>query len=240
MADNSEKLKKLIEEFINYRKILEPLQAGMKSIGDMYLEIRRRLEEVTNAFSKKNLNQLDEIGKKLAAQAETTKTFTSMLDEFSAGGEKYAQGVNEVIERFKDVGAKLETVNEIERNAEELMRKLDGIIEEKRSSYDLKDLRKSLDSYNKNVERISEYINKDIAQVLADNGEKIEAIRARNEELSGMVSAQAETMAELISAFKGTSALLRTLVENDAVNKEYLFDALDAWASERRIKTKKK
>ena len=93
---------------------------------------------------------------------------------------------------------------------------------------------------NKNVEKISEFINKDVASVMQENARKIEELRKQNELLSAAVGKQGESVAELTSVYSATSSLLRKTVESGSVNEEYLFDAFDKWAADRKVKIKKK
>ncbi|MDE6302668.1 MAG: hypothetical protein K2M36_03670, partial [Clostridia bacterium] len=83
------------------------------------------------------------------------------------------------------------------------------------------------------------FINRDIASVLKQNAYKIEAIRKENEALSAVVAEQGKDIATLVTVFTETSALLKQLVEGSTVNEEYLFDAFDKWAADRKVKTKK-
>ena len=66
------------------------------------------------------------------------------------------------------------------------------------------------------------------------------SIRKENQELSAAVAEQGKDITLLISEFTQTSALLKRLVEGSTVNEEYLFDAFDKWAADRKVKTKKK
>ena len=76
--------------------------------------------------------------------------------------------------------------------------------------------------------------------MLKENAEKIEAIRRENEQLSAAVSEQSKDVAELTATFKETAALLKKVAENGTVNEQYLFDAFDKWAADRKVKIKKK
>ncbi|MGN0768515.1 MAG: hypothetical protein ACI4M8_04070, partial [Christensenellales bacterium] len=143
-------------------------------------------------------------------------------------------------DRFDDVAKKLETVTQMEKSAESILSKLEAMIEEKKTSYNLKDLQKSLDAYNKGVEKISDFINKDVGAVLQENAKKIEEIRKENEALSAALAEQNKTVASLSGYFAETSSLLRKTLEGGAVNEEYLFDAFDKWAADRKVKIKKK
>ena len=141
--------------------------------------------------------------------------------------------------RFSDVVNRIDALSDIERTAQGQLERIDALISEKRASYNFKELSKSLDSYNANVEKISDFINKDVASVLKQNADKIESIRKENEQLSAAVKEQGKDIAALISEFSETSALLKKLVEGNAVNEAYLFDAFDKWAADRKVKIKK-
>lgn len=142
--------------------------------------------------------------------------------------------------RFSEVVNRIDSLHEIEKSAQAQLARIDTLISEKRSSYNLKELQKSLDGYNTNVEKISNFINNDIAAVLKQNAEKIESIRKENEQLSSAVAEQGKDIAALTSAFRETTALLKQAVEGSTVNEQYLFDAFDKWAADRKVKIKKK
>ena len=238
MNDNS--IKELIDSFIEYRNLIAPLQESLRSVGKTYEEIRNDLDNLTKSFSGNAANQLEKVHSTINAQAKSGQELGRKIEEYAASGEKYAQAVNNMSSRFSEVVNRIDSLSEIERTAQNQLARIDTLISEKRSSYNLKELQKSLDGYNKNVEKISDFINKDIASVLKQNADKIESIRKENEELSAAVAEQGKDIATLIDEFSKTSALLKKLVEGSSVNEEYLFDAFDKWAADRKVKIKKK
>lgn len=237
---NENSIKELIDSFIAYRNLIAPLEESLNSVGKTYEEIRENLENLTKSFSGNAVNQLEKVHATLNAQAKSGQELSRRIEEYAASGEKYAQAVKDMSSRFTDVVERIDSLGEIERTAESQLERIDTIIAEKRSSYNLRELQRSLDGYNNNVERISDFINKDIATVLKQNADKIEGIRRENEQLKAAVAAQGKDISVLVEEFSKTSALLRKLVEGSAVNEEYLYDAFDKWASDRRVKIKKK
>lgn len=238
MSDNS--IKELIDSFIAYRNLLAPLEECLHSVSKTYEEIRSDLDNLTKSFSGNAANQLERVHATINAQAKSGQELGRRIEEYAASGEKYAQAVKDMSSRFSEVVARIDVLGEIEKTAQSQLARIDTLISEKRSSYNLKELQKSLDGYNTNVEKISDFINKDIASVLKQNADKIEAIRKENEELSAAVTEQGKDIATLISEFSQTSALLKKLVEGSSVNEEYLFDAFDKWAADRKVKIRKK
>lgn len=233
-------VKELIESFIAYRNLLAPLQDSLHSVSKTYEEIKNDLENLNKSFSGNATAQLEKVHATINAQAKSGQELGRRIEEYAASGEKYAVAVKEMSARFSDVVERISSLAEIEKTAQNLLGRIDALIAEKRSSYNLKELQKSLDGYNTNVEKISDFINKDIAVVLKQNADKIESIRKENEQLNATVVQQGKDVAVLIEEFSKTSALLKRLVEGSTVNEEYLFDAFDRWAADRKVKIKKK
>ena len=234
-----EEIKELIDSFIAYRNLIAPLTESLHTVSKTYTEIREDLDALSKSFSGNTAVQLEKVHATLNSQAKSGAELSRRIDEYAQSGEKYARAVSDMSSRFSGVVNRIDSLQEIETSVRGQIERLDALIAEKKSSYDLKGLQKSLDGYNANVEKISEFINKDIASVLKDNAEKIESIRRENEELSKLVSKQSEDIATLTEAFAGSTALLKKVVEGSTVNEQYLFDMLDKWAEDRKVKTKK-
>ena len=235
MSDNS--IKDLIESFIAYRNLIAPLQESLHSVSKTYEEIREDLDSLSKSF---DAGRLEKVHSTLNAQAKSGQELNRAIEEYAKSGERYAAAVREMISRFTDVADRIDSLQEIEKNARSQIERIETLIDEKKSSYNLKELQKSLDGYNTNVEKISDFINRDIATVLKSNAEKIESIRRENEELGKAVMEQGRDIATLTATFAETTALLKKVVEGSTVNEEYLFDAFDKWAADRKVKTRKK
>ena len=133
----------------------------------------------------------------------------------------------------------MSAINEIEQRAEEQISKLDEVIEEKRRNYNLKELQKSLENYNANIEAANNYINKDVAENLVSSTRMVQSIKDGNENLVKYLEDEKRSIGELAESYKNTSELLKKVVEQNGVNEEYIFDILDRWAESRRVKTKR-
>lgn len=232
--------KELIDSFLAYRNILTPLQESLRSVVESYGSIKDDLTRLDKTFSGETKQQLDKIYATLASQAKSSQELAQKIETFASSSDRYVRAVENMTAKFSSIEEKLRTVDDLEKSAEAQLSRLDAIIEEKKVSYNVKDLQKSLDAYNKNVEKVSEFINKDIASVLQQNGKAIEEVRKENEALSREVGEQNKTVNELVGAFRETTSLLRKTVESESVNEEYLFDILDKWASDRKVKVRKK
>ncbi len=238
ISENS--IRELIDSFIAYRNLIAPLQDSLNSVSKSYEEIRNDLDNLTKSFSGNAAAQLEKVHSTINAQAKSGQELGRKIEEYASSSERYAQAVNDMSSRFSDVVNRIDSLGKIEKSAQSQLAQIDNLIAEKKSSYNLKELQRSLDGYNKNVEKISDFINKDIASVLKQNADKIETIRKENEDLSAAVAQQGKDIAVLITEFSQTSELLKKLVEGSSVNEEYLFDAFDKWAADRKVKIKKK
>jgi hypothetical protein len=141
---------------------------------------------------------------------------------------------------FETIQTKISAVNEIETKAEEQISKLDDILEEKKRNYDLKDLKNSLDKYNANLQSVSEFINKDVAENIVENTKTIQEIKSGNTNVVTHLMEEKSSIEELSKNYVETNALLKKILEKNDVNEEYIFDIMDKWAEERRVKTKGK
>ena len=238
MSDNQ--IKELIESFIAYRNLIAPLQESLHAVSKTYQEIREDLDALSKSFSGNASSQLEKVHATINAQAKSGQELSRRVEEYARSGERYATAVNDMSTLFTEVVNRIDALQQIEASARSQIERIDTLIEEKKSSYNLKELQKSLDGYNANVEKISDFINKDIASVLKQNAEKIESIRKENEELNKVVAQQSKDIATLTAMFAETTALLKKVVEGSTVNEQYLFDAFDSWAMERKVKIKKK
>ena len=232
-------IKQLIDSFSAYRNVLTPLQESLHSLAETYSAIREDLDNLSKSLSGNAGGQLEKIHSTLAQQAKSGQELIRRIDEYAESGEKYSRAVADMTKRFEQIADRLSAIDQIEKTAEAIMGRLEELVEEKRASYNVKELQRSLDTYNKNVEKISEFINKDIATVLQQNADKIESIRRENEALASVVGEQGKAVSELTAMFAETSVLLRQAVERGAVNEEYIFDAFDKWAVDRKVKIKK-
>ena len=236
--ENSE-VNALIDAFVGYREMLVPIQADMHEFLETYGALRSDVDKLNSAFSGDVQARLSEIYKNLASQAEKSEELTRKVDQFLKSSEKYTEGVSNLISMFNSIEKRISSVNELEAQAEEQIGKLDTIIEEKRRNYDLKDLKKSLDAYNANLQTVGDFINKDVAENIIENTNSIREIKAGNENIAKRLEEEKQSIDVLAETYKSSNALLKKIVEKEDVNEEYIFDILDKWAESRKVKIKK-
>ena len=236
--ENSE-VNALIDAFVGYREMLVPIQADMHEFLETYGALRNDVDKLNSAFSGDVQARLSEIYKNLASQAEKSEELTRKVDQFLKSSEKYTEGVSNLISMFNSIEKRISSVNELEAQAEEQIGKLDTIIEEKRRNYDLKDLKKSLDAYNANLQTVGDFINKDVADNIIQNTASIKEIKSGNENIAKRLEEEKQSIDALAETYKSSNALLKKIVEKEDVNEEYIFDILDKWAESRKVKIKK-
>ncbi len=149
--DNKE-LNSLIDAFIGYREMLVPIQTDLSEFLNTYTALKGDIDKLSNSFSDDAKSKLDEIYKSLAVQAQKSEELTKKVDQFLKSSTKYTDEIEKLITTFDSIGNRLSNINEIEKKAETQIGKLDSILEEKKKSYNLKELEKSLESYNTNLQ----------------------------------------------------------------------------------------
>ena len=237
--ENSE-VNALIDAFIGYREMLIPIQNDLHDFLETYDALKNDVSKIDKAFSGDVQGKLTEIYKTLSSQAEKSEALTRKVDEFLQSTTKYTDEVSKLMAMFETIQGKISAVNDIESKAEDQISRLDDILEEKRKNYDLKDLKNSLDKYNSNIQAVNDFINKDIGEKLDSSSQAIQEIRSANTSIVSKLSEEKSSIDELAKRYDQSNELLKKILEKNDVNEEYVFDIMDKWAEERRVKTKAK
>ncbi len=236
--ENNE-VQSLISAFKGYRDLLTPIQTSLHELADTYGEMESDLGKLSESFNGDAKAKLIQIYDNLAAQSKKSTDLASAIDEFLKSSSKYINDVSKISQLSEEFSQKIASLNEIENKAQEQMQKLDTLIEEKKINYNVKDLERALDVYNNNVQKVSDFINKDVAQSLNETSRKVDAIKKDSDSLSKEIKQEHESIEDLIKTYSETNSLLKNVVEKEDVNEEYIFAILDKWANERGVKTKK-
>ena len=236
--DNKE-ISSLIDAFVGYRDLLVPIQSDLNEFASTYTMLRSDIEKLSNSFSNDAKSKLDEIYRSLAAQAQKSEELTRKVDQFLKSSTKYTEEVDKLIGTFENINKRISGINEIENKAQAQIEKLDSIMEEKKKNYNLKDLEKSLDSYNTNLQAVSNFINKDIAENLVNNTKMIQSIKDGSDNILNRLKEEQKDIDDLIISYKTSNNLLKKISENNDVNEEYIFDIIDKWAESRNVKLKR-
>lgn len=236
--ENNE-IKSLIDTFKEYRDLIGPIEQNLRSFSVSFDSISEDIKNLNAGFDGSIQTKLDKIYKELAGQADKAKTLTSEVDRFLSSTSRYVSSVDHLISVCEKIESKLSTVNAIEEKAESQIEKLSGIIEEKKKTYDIKGLERKLEQYNVGVQKVSEYINKDVADALKNSADTISEIKDKNNSILTAITEEKGSIDKLAESYASSSKLLKKIVENNDVNEEYIFEILDKWAESRKVKTKK-
>lgn len=228
----------LITAFKGYRDLLSPIQENLKDFADTFVSIRDDIEKLNNAFDKDSKGNLEFIYKNLAKQAENAQDLSSKIDTFNKETGKYNTVFSKMVNSFEQFEKKMTALYDIEAKAEEQIAKLDTILEERKKGYNVKELEKNLDNYNNNVKKISEFINKDVAESIGHSSVKLDAIKSTNGELLDNLKAQNINLEKMIALYENTNSFLKNMVEKESVNEIYIYEVLDKWAEKRKVKIK--
>ena len=235
--DNAE-VKALIESFKAYRDLLIPVQKNLNDFIGTYDAMRENIDKMNTAFGGDFRGRLDDIFKQMSGQASKAADLSANVDRLSSAADKYSAEVDKLSSLFSKIGSRLSAINEIEKRAEAQISRLDEVLEEKTKNYNLNELQRALDSYNKDVKKVGEFINKDVAEALFDSRSKLETMKTG---LDGVLKSRGDesaTLGKLIETYSSSSELLKKIAEKQDVNEAYIFEIIDRWAESRRVKTK--
>ena len=232
-------VKILIETFKSYRDLLTPIQSNLNDFIATYSGVQSDLDRLNQAFSGDARGSLDKIYRTLSSQAEKASDLATQIDKFMRMSGKYTEDISKLLNTVEKVADKLENISELETKAETQLGKLESILDEKRKSYNVKELQRTLENYDDNVRKMNEFINKDVAEKVADSNQKINAVKSGSEALMKNISNQKGSIEELTSTYRETNRLLKQIVEKDDVNEQHLYEVLDKWAETRKVKIKK-
>lgn len=237
--DNNE-VNALIDAFVGYREMLLPIQADMHEFLNTYSALKSDVEKLDAAFAGDVQGKLSSIYKLLASQAEKSEELINKVDQFLKSSNKYTEKVDHLMNMFDSIENKISSVNNLEERAEEQISKLDTIIEEKKRSYNLKDLEKSLEQYNNNLQVVGDFINKDVAENIVQNTRSIQSIKDGSDNIAKQLLDEKKSIDALAETYVSSNELLKKIIEKQDVNEEYIFDIIDRWAEDRKVKHKKK
>ena len=237
--ENDVQIKELIESFVEYRNLLTPVEQNLRNFANTYDSMRTDIQELSHSFDGSIQKKLDVIYSDLSKQFEKSKDLSSQIDAFKQKTDKFGEKLTNLLQIFGNFENKMQKLDEIEKRATDQIEKLDAIVEQKKKMYNLKDLEKNLESYNTNVQKINDYINKDIAVALKNNNEKIGSIKDKSESVLETLLDEKSNINQLIEQYSETNHLLKNITEKQDLNQQYIFDLIDAWAKERGVKTKK-
>ena len=237
--EQSTDLNALITAFLGYRDLLAPVLESLAQFVDTYDSLRNDIDRLNDAFSDDAKGKLQEIYETLAKQAARSGDLATQIDRFVSLGANYVKEMAKLETALDKAQDSLATVGELDKKAEEQLQRLDVIIAEKRTNYNVKDLQRSLENYNNTVQKVSDFINKDVGEALTSGNSKLDAIRSQNEVIAKELGRKDQAVAELTEEYKLNNRLLTKLVEQNDVDRAYLYELLDAWADERGVKRKR-
>ena len=236
--ENNE-IQSLIATFKEYRDLIGPIEQNLRQFSTSFDSIRTDIQNLNENFGGNLQGKLDKIYNELSSQADKAKTLSSEVDRFIALTNKYVNSVDSLVTLCGSIEGKIKSVDSIQKRAEDQLEKLNAIIDEKRKNYDVKQLEKNLEVYNVGVQKINDYINKDVGETLKQSSEKISQIQNKNDSVLDVLNSEKNSIDKLVENYKVSNELLKKVVENNDVNEQYIFEIIDKWAEDRKVKTKK-
>lgn len=237
--DNAE-VAKLIEAFKGYRELLGPVQENLSAFIAAYESVSGDISRLNEALSGDIKGNLDKIYRSLSDQAAKATDLSARIDRFASSSEKYFSSVEKLGASVEKVAAKVEAISALEERAEKDLGRLENMLEERKRAYDVKSLGESLEKYSENVKKISEFVDTSVAGAMKENNKKLSEVIAANGEIVRELSGEKKAVDALIAEYRESNKLLKSAVENNDVNMSYVYEILDKWAVDRKLKISKK
>ncbi len=237
--DNAE-VKNLIEAFKGYRDVLGPVEENLSAFITAYESVSGDIQRLNEALSGDIRGNLDAIYRSLSEQAARATDLSARIDLFTRSSDKYFQSVDRLTGLIGKVADAAEAVSEVERRAETDLKRLETMLEERKRAYDVKALAASLEKYSENVVKMGEFVDTSVAGAIEENNKKLNEILSGSGELVKEISGEKKAVEQLAAEYRESVKLLRSAVESNDVNMAYIYDILDKWAEDRKVRTKKK
>ena len=237
--ENNQDIQNLIASFVEYRNLFTPIEENLRLFADTYQTLRDEVQKIGKSLDGNLQEKLEGIYKDINSQFEKTQVLSTQIESFKQKTDEFSAQMQKLLNVLGAIDNKIERLDSIEDRAIKQIDKLDQLIEKKDKTYNVKELEDKLESYNLNIQKVSEFINKDIGIALKDTSEKIGYIRDKNESMLENLLAEKSNIEELVKQYTASNQLLKRVAEKEDINEEYVFDLLDKWASKRKIKTKK-
>ena len=234
-----EDVKTLIDSFKEYRDLLTPIMENLRDFADTYDGMKGDIERLSAAFEGDVTGNLDRIYKTLSAEASKAQSLSHEIDAFLSRSERYEGELKKLSDTLGKLDGTLGSLSKLEADAETQIGKLEATLEERRKNYNLKELERTVASYQAGVTKVSEFITRDVVASLQDNNDKLNSIRDGMEEIRSGIRGGSEGIDALVESFASTSELLRKVTEGGSVNEAYIYDILDRWAADRGVKRTK-
>ena len=230
--------KQLIESFKAYRDLLTPIQRNLSEFIGTYDTMRQSVEDLSAAFGGDLKESLDSLLGKMSKEAQKAADLSGQIDKLSGAAVQYAQGVDTLVKQFSKIEQRLSTLSDLDQRASAQVARLDAVLEEKSKSYNLKELQGALDNYNRDIKKVGDFLNKDVADTLLSSRGKLDEIKGGLDAFVLKQRGEGETLEKLLSAYNASGGFLKKIAEGQDVNEAYLFEVLDRWAAARKVKTR--
>lgn len=227
-------LKNLVEVFKEYTDLLMPIQKNLNDFSLSFNAVKEDVEKLNETFDGNVKKDIEKLSNDINKQLNSANAISQKIETFMALTEKYNDAMNKLINTFEKTQTKLVHMQEIEQKADEQLSKLDNLLDEKNKTYNVKDLKVSLDNYNSNVQKVADFINKDVAESINKNNEKIKEIKDNSELINKKLNEENSSIQALINEYKENNALLKQIIEKNDINEQYIFDILDKWSKSKK------
>ncbi|MCL2847642.1 MAG: hypothetical protein FWE13_02700 [Firmicutes bacterium] len=236
--DNNQ-LKDLIDSFKGYRDLLAPVQKNLVEFMSTYDDMKDNIDKLQNSFGGEVKKGLEDIFSRMSAGAEKATALASQVDKLASAANNYSSKINSALSALEKIEQRLSAVTDIENRAEKALGQLDEMLAQKSKNYNLKELQVAIDKYNEEVKKVAGFVNNDVGGIILESHENLGKLKGGIDDIIKAKADDKETLQSLLNSFSASEQYLKTITENRDVNEAYMFEILDKWATNRKVKIKK-
>lgn len=239
-------LTKVSKELAEQQIMMQEINKNLELFVENYRNTKRTLEEVKSPNGVDLSSKIDELtanleqtranveiyGKKLYENLEISKVVSKEFDGVKEGLEKIK---NEILETTKQSEMYLKSQKEALESIskfEEIMKKIENV--------DFKNYESKLERYTYNLQLLNDKIENGLQEKIDKNLGEIEKFEKKINEISENTTKQNNAITEIAKSVATMTTLLSKLTKTGNVDEQYIYEIIDRWADESKVKHKKR
>ncbi|MCK9575117.1 MAG: hypothetical protein WCX32_04715 [Clostridia bacterium] len=234
MEENTKEIADLIGEFTNHTKVIETVNENFTNFMHAYKQIKESLEKLNiDIKSKQNIekamNDLVDKGTLLVGDITVLSQKVNKLESL----------INPIAEQIENLNTSFKKLINFDENVQAILNSVSKT-NETIDKLDLKQITTTLESYNQKMEQTKTIFEQDVKKAFNTNNARIDYMLKDVSSIVKNADSANTHLEELVKQQVELQTIISKLVDKNTFQMEYLYDVLDKWAEERKVKLSKK
>jgi len=224
----------LITEFSKHTKVIEKVNENFASFVQAYKVIKESLEKLN--VDVKSKQTIEHTMNDLVSKSQN---MVGDINVLSGKINKLENLINPISEQIENLNTSFKKLINFEENVQKILNNVNKT-NETIEKLDLNQINDALVSYNEKMEQTKNIFEKDVKKSFDTNNAKIDAMVSDVNSVLKNADSQNTHLEELVNQQSSLQAILTKIADKNTFQMEYLYEILDKWADERKVKTNKK